>query len=104
MKQDTSNILEISFQPVGKILIPSEGVFSLIEDTQQADGVGIQVANGYKGQNPIPVNLNSSYSLNVDQNSGKTIRIPLSARLYQTKDNVMPGDITGKIIYTISYK
>ncbi|HBB0055110.1 TPA: hypothetical protein J1561_004681, partial [Escherichia coli] len=99
MKQDTSNILEISFQPVGKILIPSEGVFSLIEDTQQADGVGIQVANGYKGQNPIPVNLNSSYSLNVDQNSGKTIRIPLSARLYQTKDNVMPGDITGKIIY-----
>lgn len=104
VKQDTSNILEISFQPVGKIIIPSEGVFSLIEDTQQADGIGIQLANGYKGQNPIPVNLNSSYRLNVDQNSGKTIRIPLSARLYQVKDNVMPGDITGKIIYTISYK
>lgn len=104
VKQDTTNILEISFQPVGKIVIPSEGVFSLIEDTQQADGVGIQLANGYKGQNPIPVNLNSSYSLSVDEKSGKTIRIPLSARLYQTKDNVAPGNITGKIIYTISYK
>lgn len=104
VKQDTTNILEISFQPVGKIVIPSEGVFSLIEDTQQADGVGIQLANGYKGQNPIPVNLNSSYSLSVDKKSGKTIRIPLSARLYQTKDNVAPGNITGKIIYTISYK
>lgn len=104
VKQDTTNILEISFQPVGKIVIPSEGVFSLVEDTQQADGVGIQLANGYKGQNPIPVNLNSSYSLSVDKKSGKTIRIPLSARLYQTKDNVVPGNITGKIIYTISYK
>ncbi|EFL0225525.1 TPA: type 1 fimbrial protein [Escherichia coli] len=102
VQQDTHNIFEISFQPVGKILIPSEGVFSLIEDTQQADGVGIQLASGYK--NPIPVNFNRSYSYNLYQSSGKTIRILFSARLYQTKDNVTPGDITGKIIYTVSYK
>ncbi|EPA8794014.1 hypothetical protein ACQ70R_004252 [Escherichia coli] len=52
----------------------------------------------------MPVNFNRSYSFNVYQSSGKTISILFSARLYQTKDNVTPGDITGKIIYTVSYK
>lgn len=104
VKQDTPNVIEVSFQPVGSILVPDEGVFSLVEGKQQASGIGIQIAHGGKNQNPVPVNFNSnSYTISLDQNSGTTIRIPLSARYYQTEKNTTPGGATGKLIYTISY-
>lgn len=107
-----SNLFSVSVSPVSTAT--SEGYISLTD----SEGKTVNSAKGYALQlGYTPDNLNASISqpsniwkpgaiwqVSVPPNSSGTIRIPLSARLIRTSQNISPGLTNAKVIVSVSYK
>ncbi|WP_437890064.1 fimbrial protein [Phytobacter sp. V91] len=73
-----------------------------LDDSSSASGVGLQLLTG----DSIPINFNTAYLLS-DYDSSRdnaNYRVPLRAGIYQTDSNVVSGNVSGSVTFTLIYK
>ncbi|MGP2541183.1 fimbrial protein [Yersinia sp. 2541 StPb PI] len=100
--QPINNTLSVKLTPATAILNSSNGIFAIdSSNASAAKGVGIQL--GY-GATSSPSLLDFSKNITVSLTSSQqSVKIPLSARYYQTASTVSPGRADGKVVFLINY-
>ncbi|WP_143712087.1 fimbrial protein [Yersinia intermedia] len=98
------NILNVQLNPTYTILDAPNGIIAISSTASAATGIGLQLGWGAAGTPPKLVNLSTnSYDFSPTNTGGGTMKIPLSARYYQTKAVVTPGRADSKLTFTINY-
>lgn len=100
------NRWSLSFSAVSGVIDADNGIIST--DTSAADaaqGVGIQLSMILPdGAGTYPVKIGGNAFTGYFTTAGQTSYvIPLSARIIQTEDAVVAGNVTGKVVYTLNY-
>lgn len=100
------NRWSVSFTSVSGVIDADNGIISTdTSATDAAQGVGIQLSQGLPdsaGTNVVKIG--DSAMTGTFPTTGETSYvIPLSARIIQTEDSVVAGNVTGKVVYTLNY-
>ncbi|MBF4180643.1 fimbrial protein [Lelliottia nimipressuralis] len=77
-----------------------QGVLQIDHSSNNATGVGIQIWYRNKPNNAVIFGQNQDYGTLAAGNQ----KVMLSARYYQTKDDITAGDANGTVTFTMSYK
>ncbi|HAS1204378.1 TPA: fimbrial protein [Enterobacter cloacae] len=102
----TPNPWTVSFSSVSGVIGADNGIIST--DTSASDaaqGVGIQLSQGRPdsaGTNLLKIG-DSAMTGTLPTTGETSYVIPLSARIIQTEDSVVAGNVTGKVVYTLNY-
>ncbi|HAS1291628.1 TPA: hypothetical protein I4D05_16530 [Enterobacter hormaechei] len=100
------NRWSISFTSVNGVIDADSSIISTdASATDAAQGLGIQLSQGLPENAGINlVKIGDSAFTGTFTTTGETSYvIPLSARIIQTEDSVVAGNITGKVVYTLNY-
>ncbi|CAH6220024.1 putative fimbrial protein SthA [Enterobacter hormaechei] len=96
----------VSFSSVSGVIDADNGIIATdTSATDAAQGVGIQLSQGLPdsaGTNLIKIS-DSAITGTLPTTGETSYVIPLSARIIQTEDSVVAGNITGKVVYTLNY-
>ncbi|HFK6081976.1 TPA: fimbrial protein [Enterobacter cloacae] len=100
------NRWSVSFSSINGVIDADNGIISTdTSATDAAQGVGIQLSQGEPdsaGTNLLKIG--DSAMTGTFTTTGETSYvIPLSARIIQTEDSVVAGNVTGKVVYTLNY-
>ena len=102
----TPNPWTVSFTSVSGVIDADNGIIATdTSATDAAQGVGIQLSQGLPdsaGTNLIKIS-DSAITGTLPTTGETSYVIPLSARIIQTEDSVVAGNITGKVVYTLNY-
>ncbi|KUQ38663.1 fimbrial protein [Enterobacter hormaechei] len=100
------NRWSISFTSVNGVIDADSGIISTdASATDAAQGLGIQLSQGLPesaGTNLVKIG-DSTFTGTFTTTGETSYVIPLSARMIQTEDSVVAGNITGKVVYTLNY-
>lgn len=102
----SSNLLKISLSPLNSV---NDTIISLTESDDSASGIGLQIGyteNDLDASPLAPERIwQSGYSWNITapKDGRATIKIPLSARYYQTDKQVKPGKANSNIVFSVEY-
>ena len=93
--------ISYAFTPTTAIKDNTNGVFAP-DSSSTASGVGLQMLTA---QN-IPISFNTAYLLTTYDPSvaNASYSVPLRVGLYQTSNQVSPGNVSGSVTFTLSYK
>ncbi|HFT8656016.1 TPA: fimbrial protein [Enterobacter cloacae] len=102
----TSNTWTVSFSSVSGVIDADNGIISTdTSATDAAQGIGIQLSQGLPdsaGTNLVKIG-DSAMTGTLPTTGETSYVIPLSARIIQTEDAVVAGNVTGKVVYTLNY-
>lgn len=97
------NIVTMTLTPQITAIDPANGILANTSDSENAQGVGVQIAQ-VSGTTYTPLNLTNSLVVNPGLGSSSNITFPLAARIIKTAEIVKPGKVITAVTYTITYQ
>lgn len=100
------NRWSVFFSSINGVIDADNGIISTdTSATDAAQGVGIQLSQGTPdsaGTNLVKIGDNAITGTFTTTGETSYV-IPLSARIIQTENSVIAGNVTGKVVYTLNY-
>lgn len=98
----TANTVRLSLNPSTPLNDALNGRMSLIQSSDSATGVGIEI--GIKNGSEIkPYNFRNTEMIFTPSVDAQSLEIPIFARYYRTRDTLTPGKANGAVVYTLNY-
>ncbi|WP_440515002.1 fimbrial protein [Serratia sarumanii] len=98
----SNNYIQFAIAPRSPVISVPDGIVSLTDSPGSAKGVGVQIMYGTKSSYR-PLIFFATNRLNIKENSGSILKIPLVARYIRTSDNLLPGKADTIVEFYINY-
>jgi type 1 fimbria pilin len=85
--------------------LENSGVYQFFNRTSgdAAEGIGFQILHQNGSGDYVETGNNAWFKVGNFSERSEILNIPLRAAYYKTGDKVMPGEVTGRVTYTVDY-